>query len=113
MAEIICIVCPKGCHLHVDEETLAVTGNTCTRGVEYGKAELTHPVRMVTSTVKLEGGNLKRLPVKTSEPIPKQKIAEIMRALDGITAHSPVRIGDVLLANACGTGADIIATRNL
>ena len=55
MANIICIVCPKGCHLTVDESTLAVTGNACPRGAEYGKNELTHPVRVVTSTVNSSG----------------------------------------------------------
>ena len=53
MKELICIVCPQGCHLKVDEENgCAVTGNSCPRGAEYGKAELTHPTRVVTSTVK-------------------------------------------------------------
>ena len=56
MKELICIVCPNGCHLKVDEENgYNVTGNKCERGAEYGKAELLHPVRVVTSTVRIEG----------------------------------------------------------
>ena len=66
MANIICIVCPKGCRLTVDENTLAVTGNGCPRGAEYGKNELTHPVRVVTSTVRVEGADICRCPVKTA-----------------------------------------------
>ena len=40
MKELVCIVCPKGCRLSVDEENgFAVTGNSCPRGEEYGKRE--------------------------------------------------------------------------
>jgi len=81
--------------------------------VEYGRNELTHPVRMITSTVKLSGGRLRRLPVKTSQPIPKGMMEEVVRALDDVTVTSPVRVGDVVIENVCGTGADIIATREL
>ena len=63
MKELICIVCPNGCHLKVDEENgYNVTGNKCERGAEYGKAELLHPMRMVTSTVRIEGAPCRRLP---------------------------------------------------
>lgn len=73
MANIICIVCPKGCRLTVDENTLAVTGNGCPRGAEYGKNELTHPVRVVTSTVRVEGADICRCPVKTAAACPRRK----------------------------------------
>ena len=57
MTELICIVCPKGCHLKVDEENgYRVTGNSCKRGEEYGKKELTNPTRVITSTVRVTGG---------------------------------------------------------
>ena len=40
MTELICIVCPRGCHLQVDEANgYAVTGNSCPRGAEYGRQE--------------------------------------------------------------------------
>ena len=61
MKEIICITCPKGCHLKVDEETFAVSGNACPRGAVYGANELRSPVRVVTSTVIAEGP-ARRLP---------------------------------------------------
>ena len=65
MTELICIVCPKGCHLKVDEENgYAVTGNSCERGAAYGKKELVNPTRVVTSTVRIEGAALRRLPVR-------------------------------------------------
>lgn len=114
MKELICIVCPKGCHLHVDEANgYQVTGNGCPRGAEYGKIELTHPTRVVTSTVRCAGGRYPRCPVKTDRPVPKERIFDVMRALDGVELAAPVRTGQVVLENVCGTGADVVATRNL
>ena len=114
MKELTCIVCPKGCRLHVDEEQgYAVTGNGCPRGAEYGKIELTHPTRVVTSTVRCVGGRYPRCPVKTDRAVPKEKIFQVMRALDGVELTAPVRTGQVVLKNVCGTGADVVATRSL
>ena len=110
--EIICITCPKGCHLQVDEETLAVTGHSCPRGEAYGKAELLHPVRVVTSTVRLEGAAVPRLPVKTDRPLPKEKMFECMRLLDGVTVTAPVKVGQVLLPDILGTDVNIVATKS-
>ena len=114
MKELICINCPLGCHLSVDDSDvndMKVTGNTCPRGVTYAKTELTAPKRMVTSSVPVEGGDLLRVSVKTSEPIPKEKIFECLEVIKTIRATAPVAIGQVLYANVCGTGADIVATR--
>ena len=114
MKELICIVCPKGCHLHVDEENgFAVTGNACPRGEIYGKKELQNPTRTLTSTVIVEGAALTRLPVKTSTDIPKQDLLRVMRLLDGFSVNAPVEVGDVLIANIGGTGADLVATRRM
>lgn len=113
MAQIICIGCPKGCHLTVDEATLDVKGASCERGIAYGQNELTHPVRVVTSTVKIEGAALCRVPVKTKTAVPKDKIFAVMRALDNVTLQAPVKIGDVALADVCNTGVDIVVTRDL
>lgn len=111
--DMICIVCPVGCHLTVNEETLEVTGNRCPRGAVYGKKELTNPTRMLTSTVKTNASLQRRVSVKTSDEIPKDKIFEIMNALNTIEAKVPVKIGDVLLENILNTGVDIIATTTL
>lgn len=114
MTELICIGCPKGCHLHVDENNnYEVTGATCEKGVAYGKIELTDPRRVLTSTVKIAGAALNRCSVKTNAPIPKGELFAVMKALDNVELQSPVRIGDVVISNVCGTGADIVATRNL
>lgn len=114
MKELICIVCPKGCHLKVDEENgFAVTGNSCPRGAEYGKLELTNPTRVVTSTVRCEGGAHPRCPVKTDRAVPKGKIFQVMAALEGITLSAPVAVGQVVIENVCGTGANIVAARDM
>lgn len=113
MANIVCIVCPKGCRLTVDEQTLEVVGNNCPRGAAYGKAELTSPTRVITSTVKVEKGDICRCPVRTKGAIPKGKMFDVMSALRKVTLVSPVKIGDVVIPNVCDTGIDVIATRNV
>ena len=113
MAELICIVCPKGCRLKVDETTFAVSGNSCEKGAEYGKTELKNPTRTLTSTVKLENAALPRCPVRTSAPIPKAKMFDAMSVLEGVTLTAPVKIGQVAVKNLLGTGADVIVTRNI
>ena len=114
MKELICIVCPQGCHLKVDEENgFTVTGNTCPRGAEYGKMELTHPTRVVTSTVRCEGGLYPRCPVKTDRAIPRELIFDVMKALEGVVLTAPVAVGQVIIENVCGSGADVVATRNM
>ena len=113
MAELICIVCPKGCHLKVDETTFAVSGNSCEKGAEYGKTELKNPTRTLTSTVRLENGALPRCPVRTSAPIPKGMMFDAMAVLEGITLTAPVKVGQVAVENLLGTGADLIVTRTI
>ncbi len=114
MKNLICIVCPKGCHLQVDEDNgYAVTGNSCPRGAEYGKTELLHPTRVLTSTVRVDGGLHRRLPVKTSAPIPTELMFEAMNALNGVTLTAPVTVGQVVLYDLLGTGVDVVATREM
>ena len=114
MKELICINCPLGCRLSVDDGDLAnvkVSGNTCPRGVTYAVSEITAPKRMVTSSVPVSGSKVKRVSVKTSAPIDKNKIFDCLAQIKTIRAKAPVAIGDVLLANVCGSGVDVIATR--
>ena len=112
MKDLICIVCPRGCHLQVDEENgYAVTGNSCPRGAQYGAAELQHPVRVLTSTVRLTGCEARRCPVKTNAAIPKELLFEAMRALDAVELTAPVKVGQVALADLLGTGVDVVCTK--
>ena len=114
MKEVICTCCPKGCHLQVDEANdYKVTGNGCPNGIAYGKEELTHPTRIITSTVRAEGGLYPRCPVKPSKPVPKGQMAEVVAALDSIVLHTPIHVGQVVVENVCGTGADIVTCRDM
>ena len=114
MTEMICIVCPKGCHLKVDEDNdYTVTGATCEKGIEYGKAELLSPTRVLTSTVKLECGSIRRCPVRTNGVIPKSKIFDAMNVLNKVTLAAPVKIGQVVIPNLLETGVDLIVTRSI
>ena len=114
MKEVICTCCPQGCHLQVDEANdYKVTGNGCPNGIAYGKEELTHPTRIITSTVRAEGCLHSRCPVKTSKPVPKEQMAEVVAALDSVVLHAPIHVGDVVLTDVCGTGADIVTCRDM
>ena len=111
--QLICIVCPKGCRLIVaGEENLSVTGNSCPKGAEYGVKEVTMPMRVVTSTVKIEGSIHPTLPVKTNGDIPKQLIPECMAEINSITVHAPVKMGDILVRDILGTGVALVASRD-
>lgn len=114
MKEIICIVCPKGCHLLVDEQNdFRVTGNGCEKGIEYGKIELVNPTRVITSTVAIAGAAHPRCPVKLNRPIPKALVLEAVKTLDGLLLTAPVQCGQVVVQNVCGTGADFVACRTM
>lgn len=114
MTELICIVCPKGCHLHVDEQNgYAVTGNSCEKGAAYGKKELVNPTRVVTSTVKIHGADCRRLPVKTDADIPKGMIFDAMKLLNGVEVIVPASIGDIVVEDILGTGVNFVATKNI
>ena len=113
--ELICIGCPLGCPLTVkmDGDQIEVSGNTCKRGDDYARKEVTNPTRIVTSTVKVSNGTADMVSVKTKEDVPKEKIFDCMRALKDVTVQAPVHIGDVVLKNVAGTGVDMVATKNV
>lgn len=114
--ELICIGCPMGCMMTVsmdNGEVTEVTGNTCKRGDAYARKEVTNPTRIVTSSVRVSGGILPVVSVKTREDIPKGKIADCMKALKEVEVKAPIQIGDVVLSDVAGTGVDVIATKQL
>ncbi|MBQ3078677.1 MAG: DUF1667 domain-containing protein [Clostridia bacterium] len=114
MKEMICIVCPKGCRLKVDENNnYNVTGNACPRGAEYGKNETRNPVRVLTTTVKIGGAKYRRCPVRTEHAVPKGSLMEIMQQLNSVCLISPVAIGDIALENAADTGINVIVTKDM
>ena len=113
--ELICILCPRGCHLQAElrDGQVVVSGNSCPRGERYGQEELTHPVRTVTSSVYVANGKGKMLSVKTNRPVAKASIPMVLEALADLQVAAPIRVGDVILGDVAGTGADIVATRNV
>ena len=113
--ELTCIGCPMGCLVTVEldgDEIVSVSGHTCPRGESYARKEVISPTRIVTSTVKVEGGSRERVSCKTASDIPKDRIFDVMRAINAAAVTAPVHIGDVLIADAAGTGVDIVATSN-
>ena len=113
--DLTCIRCPMGCSLKVtvSGDTVCVSVNTCPRGEDYGKQEVISPVRTVTSTVPVEGGDIPVVSVKTAGDIPKTKIFDVMSDINKASAKAPVRIGDVIVRDAGGTGTDVISTKNV
>ncbi len=114
--KLICISCPVGCHLEVDtsnQDEFIVEGNKCKRGIDYAKAELTNPTRVITSTVYVNNGFLPRLPVRSNNPIPKKLIFEVMDEINLVKVDSPIKVGDVIIKNVLNTGCDIIASRSM
>ncbi len=114
--KLTCIGCPMGCPLTVvmnGDEVESVTGNTCKRGDIYARKEVTNPTRIVTSTVRVSGGSIDMVSVKTKEDIPKGKIFDCVKALKEIEVSAPVHIGDVILENVTDTGVGIVATKNV
>lgn len=114
--ELTCIGCPLGCSVTVTLSEGAVTdisGNTCPRGEAYARKEVTNPTRIVTSTVRVLHGTSPMVNVKTASDIPKDKIFDCIRAIRTVTAAAPVKIGDVILPDAAGTGIPVVAAKNI
>lgn len=112
--EIICTVCPRGCHVIVEGEgdkILSVEGHTCKRGLEFATAEFSHPVRILTTTVKIADAANDLLPVRSNQPLPKEKLFECMEVIRNTQVSLPVARYDVVIADICGTGVDIVATK--
>ncbi len=106
---MICICCPKGCHLtYKDGE---VTGNSCLRGLNYGKQEATNPTRIVTSTVEVNSKDVKVIPVKTNAPVPKNMIFKVMEEINKVKVNPPIAMNQVIIKDVLSLGVDIIATK--
>lgn len=114
--ELTCIGCPIGCSLNVEmigREVINVTGNNCKIGKEYAQKEVTNPTRILTSVVRVNGGDMAVVSVKTESDVPKYKIEECVKALKDLEVEAPIKIGDILLQNVANTGVNIVATRNI
>ena len=112
MKEFTCIICPRGCRLTIDDNQ-NVTGNFCIRGKQYAISEVTNPVRTITSSVRVSNREDLLVSVKTSGPIPKGKIFDVMEEINKLSVNAPTHIGDVVKGNILGLGVDIIITKNI
>ena len=115
MKEFNCIVCPRGCLLHVEEENgeLIVTGNTCENGKNFAISEMTAPKRTICSAVKTLFPEVPVLPVKVSADIPKDKIFEVMKEINSVVLTQRIGRGDVVIENVIGLGVDVISTSDI
>ena len=115
MKQLVCIGCPRGCRLTIDEKDGAyiVTGNTCPRGKEFAISEMTAPKRTICSTVKTVFSDVPVLPVRVSDDIPKEKIFDVMREINAVTLKERIGRGDAVIKNVLGLGVDVIATSDL
>jgi len=114
--KMICITCPMGCSVEVTREgqtLLSVDGNTCKRGEDYVRRELTDPRRMAATTVRVKGGIHPLVPVYTAQAFPKPRIFDLLDALRQVELEAPVALGQVVLANALDTGIDVLASREM
>ena len=114
--EIICTVCPRGCHVIVDgdgKNVVSMEGYGCKRGLTYAEAEYSNPVRILTTTVKVEGKENELLPVRSAVPVPQGKLFECMEVVKKTSVKLPVKRYDVIIKDICGTGVDIVATKDV
>lgn len=112
---ITCINCPVGCRMQVcveNGEVISVSGNSCNRGVAYARQECVAPMRMVTAVVPVRASRMP-VSVKTRAPIPKERIFDCMHALSELSLTAPIHMGDVVFADVCHTGVDVIATKTV
>lgn len=109
---IVCICCPVGCEIAAGkiEGRYIIEHNKCTKGWDYAFSELTNPVRHITSTIALGGDPGNRLPVRTSLPVPKDKMFAVMDEIKRLEVKAPVYAGQILIKNVAGTEADIVAS---
>lgn len=117
-----CTTCPSECLLTVEVEhdidgavveVRSVIGNSCPRGDRFARQELTCPVRVLTTTVAVSGGDEALLPVRTAEAIPLALHAQAMALIRGIVVEAPIRMGDVILPNLLDTNIDLVASMDI
>ncbi len=110
--EIVCIVCPNGCRIRCAQtgSGIVCSGQKCKRGETYAAAELTHPMRSLTTSVKTTFADSPVVSVRTDGEIEKNKLIDVAKALGSVMVNRRVKIGDIIAENVCGTGVNIICT---
>ena len=105
---ITCIMCPNGCEITYD-----LSGGMCEKGPEYVKNEILNPKRTLTSSVRITGGTIPLVSVKTSGAIPKEKLLEAMKLVSGLAVEAPVEPGQVIVKDFVEDGIDLVATKTV
>jgi CxxC motif-containing protein len=111
-----CVICPIGCEIEVDlqdSEVASMQGDKCAKGKEFVLQELEEPMRILTTTIRIKGAKWAMLPVRTDKPIPKRLLFSVINELAKIELQAPVKMSDVIIRDTAGTGANIVATRNM
>lgn len=114
--ELDCIVCPMSCHIEVEmdgEAIVSVKGNTCPRGEKFARSEMSCPMRMVTTTLRIHDALHPLIPVITTQNVPKDKIFDIMNVCKTLEVQAPVQAGEILCENIAQSGADLMASRTM
>ena len=114
---IRCIVCPTGCEIQVKKkegtDEITFEGYTCKRGLEYAQQEYYEPKRILTTTIRVKNGLLPLVPVRTDSPILKDKLNEALKEIAIKEIEAPIKMGDILIENLLGLGANVIASRDM
>lgn len=110
--EFTCIVCPRGCHITVDESQ-NVTGNFCNRGKEYVLNEISHPSRVLTTTIRVSNLNNVMVSVKTDRPVPKEKLFLLMSFINKLTVQAPCNVGQIVAKNPLGIDTNVVITKKI
>jgi CxxC motif-containing protein len=113
--ELLCIVCPTGCRINARQENgeITIVGNQCKRGADFAQAELTNPMRTLTTTVRTVFPGVPVLPVRTAGEIPKGAVPAALSQLAKYMVQSRLACGEVIIEDLAGTGCPVIATSNI
>jgi len=112
----VCVVCPVGCEIdvvHDGSRIISMEGNKCEKSEEFVTQELIEPMRILTTTVRIQGSRWPVMPVRTDKSVPKRLFPRIMKGLRHVKLQAPVNMLDVVVKDIAGTGADVIATRTM
>ncbi|UCF12533.1 MAG: DUF1667 domain-containing protein [Thermoplasmatales archaeon] len=114
--EITCIVCPIGCKILVDldgKQIKNLEGNKCKQGIDYAINEALDPRRMLTSSILVIGGNWPLVSIKSSQPVPRDKVFQVLKEIKKIKVKAPIKLGQIILTNIANTNINIIATKSI
>ena len=116
VAHITCIICPNGCQITVYERPGSppeIVGSTCKRGTEYADQEYREPKRMLITTMRIDGGTLAVIPVRSNKELPKERIFDAVEHVSHIALRAPIKMGTVVVPNLLNLGVDVIASRDI